>query len=296
MSDLLLGVALAVAASSCFNLAVVVQAREARAVPRAHAMRLSLLGQLLRRRRWLAGLALGAIAVPLQTVALMLAPITVVQPADAVGLVVLLVAGVRMLGEPVGRRELLAVGAIVLGVLGVSLAGVEHEDTHAGAATLALTLGPLALVALAPYALRRRRLPGLVMVLSAGVAFALGAFALKLIADSLNAGAWGALVLWGAFAAAFAVLGVTGEMSALQRRTVASVAPIIFALELAIPVLLGPIAGGEPWPSDPADIVLIVAALALTVGGAAALMRSGPVVGMLEAEHAAAHTAEAVAA
>ena len=95
MSDSVLGILLAAAASSCFNLAIVVQAREARAVGREHSMQLSLLGQLARRRRWLAGLALSALAVPLQTLALTLAPLSVVQPADAVGLVVLLVAGWR---------------------------------------------------------------------------------------------------------------------------------------------------------------------------------------------------------
>lgn len=285
MSDLVFGVLLAVVASSCFNLAIVVQATEARGVSREHALKLSLLAQLAKRRRWLAGLALGALAVPLQTAALLLAPITVVQPADAAGLVVLLVAGVRMLGEPVGRREILAVAAIAVGVVGVSLAGVETSDQHGPAGTLALVLGPLALFALVPYLLRSRGVPGALMVASAGVSFAIGAFALKLIADSLHTQAWLELLGWGAVAAVFAILGMGGEMSALQVRTVARVAPIIFALELAIPVALGPIAGGEPWPSDPAKIALIVGSLLVVIGGAVSLMRAGPVEAMLEAEH-----------
>jgi len=283
--DSLIGLVLAATASSCFNLAIVIQASEARAVPQGHSMRLSLLGQLLRRPRWLAGLALSIFAVPLQTAALMLAPITLVQPADAFGLVVLLVAGARMLGEPVGRREILSVGAIFVGVLGVVLAGVEHTDTHAPTATLLLVLGPLAVLALVPYMLRGRA-PSWAMVLGTGLTFAIGAFALKLIADAIAGGDWLQVVGWGAAAGLFSILGVNSEMSALQLLPVARVAPVIFAIELVVPVALGPLIGGEVWPSDPAKLALLLGSLAVTVAGAASLMSSGPVAGVLAAEHA----------
>ena len=286
MSDSLLGIALAAAASSCFNLAIVVQAREARAVGREHSMRLSLLGQLLRRRRWLAGLALSALAVPLQTLALTLAPLSLVQPADAFGLLVLLVAGSVMLGEHVGRRELLAVGAIVSGVVLVALADAAHSDTSASVLALVLVLGPLALLALTPFALRGRGVPGWAMVVAAGLAFAIGAFSLKLIADALTAQEWLALVAAGAVAAAMALVGVSGEMSALQIRPVAAVAPVIFAIELTVPVVLGPIVGGESWPTEPLRLAALVGGLLVTVAGAVSLMRSPSVVAVLEAEHA----------
>ena len=288
MSDSVLGIALAAAASSCFNLAIVVQAREARAVGREHSMRLSLLGQLARRRRWLAGLALSALAVPLQTLALTLAPLSVVQPADAVGLIVLLVAGARMLDERVGRREILCVGAIAAGVVFVTLAGAEHSDSSASALTLALVLGPLALLALAPYLLRGRRVPSWSMVVAAGLAFAIGAFALKLIADAVSTSEWLALAGVGALAGAMALLGMSGEMSALQVRPVAAVAPVIFAIELGVPVVLGPLVGGESWPTEPARLASLLGGLALTIGGAVMLMRSRTVVAVMEAEHAAA--------
>ena len=287
MSDSVLGILLAAAASSCFNLAIVVQAREARAVGREHSMRLSLLGQLARRRRWLAGLALSALAVPLQTLALTLAPLSVVQPADAVGLIVLLVAGSRMLGERVGRREVLCVGAIAAGVVLVTLAGAKHSDSSASALTLALVLGPLALLAVAPYLLGDRRVPSWAMVVGAGLAFALGAFSLKLIADAVSTGEWIALAVAGALAGAMALLGMNGEMSALQVRPVAAVAPVIFAIELGVPVVLGPLVGGESWPTDPARLASLLCGLALTIGGAVLLMRSRTVVAVMEAEHAA---------
>src|SRR4030088_3296642 len=95
----LLGVALACVASMLFNGAVVLQARETRAVPQEQGLHLSLLASLLRRRRWLAGIALQVLAIGLQTGALLLAPLTAVQPAEAAGLVFLLFLGSRTLGE-----------------------------------------------------------------------------------------------------------------------------------------------------------------------------------------------------
>src|ERR671926_169026 len=109
MSSVVAGVALAAVASVLFNLAIVIQAQEAREVHRSSGVHLSLLVRLMRRPRWLLGTLLGLLAFPLQTIALLWAPLTAVQPADATGLLVLLFLGSRMLDERVGRREVIAV-------------------------------------------------------------------------------------------------------------------------------------------------------------------------------------------
>src|SRR5215213_9118997 len=116
MDSVVLGVALACLASCLFNAGIALQALEARQVPRDLGLKLSLIGRLVRRPRWLAGTALNALALPTQTAALLLAPLTAVQPADAAGLLLLLFLGSRVLGERVGMRELGAVGAIVAGI------------------------------------------------------------------------------------------------------------------------------------------------------------------------------------
>jgi hypothetical protein len=98
------GIALGAAAACCFDGAVALQALQARAEP-------GLLG-LLRRPRWLAATALAIAGWPLQIAALALAPLTVVQPALALGLVLLLALGVRLLGEPARPRDFAAAAAI----------------------------------------------------------------------------------------------------------------------------------------------------------------------------------------
>ncbi len=286
MRDIIVGILLAAGASACFNFATVVQAGEARKVKSQETASLALLGLLIKRKRWLAGVAIQGLAIPLQLAALTIAPLAVVQPADATGLVILLLAGQRMLGEKVGWQEVASVAAIFLGVVGVALSGPEHSPENSGALSLLFVLAPLALLALAPYFLRRS-FPSTVIVLCAGTAFALTAFLMKIVADSLVADAWVALLVWGAIAGLFAVAGLSSEQLALQVRAVARVAPIIFVIELALPIVLGSIVGGESLPSDPAMAALLIGSLLITVAGAFALMRSGPVNALLEAEQAA---------
>src|SRR3954462_11940009 len=103
MSSVVAGVALAALASVLFNAAIVIQAREARAVPDEYGLKLSLIGRLLHRPRWLLGAALRLLGFPPQTTAPPWAPLAAVQPADATGLLVLLFLGARMLHERVGR-------------------------------------------------------------------------------------------------------------------------------------------------------------------------------------------------
>jgi drug/metabolite transporter (DMT)-like permease len=282
MGSVVAGVALAALASVLFNAAIVIQASEARKVGPELAMHLSLLGRLMRRRRWLVGAALALSAFPLQTAALLLAPLTAVQPADATGLLVLLVLGSRMLGERVGRREVLAVGAIVIGIVVLTLAAPKREVTHVAGAEVIVPMIVVALVSVAPFALRRIVGPdSLLVVLGAGFAFALGAFCAKIVADAISRQAWLAVVLVLLVAAFAALVGTLSEQTALQRRQATQVAPLIFVVELLVPVLLAVLVVGEDWQRQSA--VGIVVALALVVGGAFTLGRAPTVARMIEA-------------
>jgi drug/metabolite transporter (DMT)-like permease len=281
MASLLLGIAAAVAASALFNLAVVVQASEARSVPRRYALRFALLARLVRKRRWLGGTALQVVAWPLQTGALLLAPLTVVQPADAAGLVLLLVFGSRLLGERIGRREKLAVAGIVLGVTGLVFVAPHRSTAHASTTALALALGALAVVAVAPYVLRRSQ--GVLVVASAGAAFAATAFSTKLIADSLSDADWPALVVLVVFTTGLALVGTLDEMTALQVRPATQVAPIIFVGELIAPVLLAMVLVREGPGRDALSIAVFVVSLGLVAASVIALGRSKAVAGMVAA-------------
>jgi drug/metabolite transporter (DMT)-like permease len=284
MYRLELGVACACVASILFDLGVALQALEARDVPREHGLHPSLLGRLVARPRWLFATVLAGAGWPFHVAGLLLAPLTVVQPALASGLLLLLVLGDRMLGEKVGTLEVGAVLAIVLGVAGVAWAAPEHTTSHAGFARLAPALGGLAVLAAAPYLARRETAAGSALLpLSAGCAFAWTGISSKLIADYLSSSSWAAVAAWAAATGLVAGIGLLSEMSALQRRPATRVAPIVFVVQITVPVMLAPLLGGESWASTPLGGMALVGFLAIVAAGAGVLGRSPAVSGLVAA-------------
>jgi drug/metabolite transporter (DMT)-like permease len=273
-----LGIVAAVAASLLYNTSIALQALEAREVPGEHSLRPSLIGRLVRNRRWLAATAIGLAGWPLEIVALLLAPLTVVQPCLASGLVFLLWLGATRLGERPGRREALAVVAVVIGVAGVAVAAPERTTDHADAGAIAVAAALVAILVLAPYALRwRAAAVGTLAVVSAGCGYAWTAIASKLLTDELAAGTLLIAVAWLATAALSEGLALLSEMSALQHRAATHVAPTMFAVQILVPVLLAPLIFGESWSSTPLGGVVLVASMAVAVGGTVLLAGSSTV-------------------
>jgi hypothetical protein len=297
---LALGIVAAVGASLLYNASIAFQALEAREVPGEHSLRPSLIGRLLRNKRWLGATALGLAGWPLEIGALLLAPLTVVQPCLASGLILLLWLGAKRLGEAPGRREWTAVAAIVFGVAGVALAAPERTTDHAGTGAIFLALGLIAIPIAAPYALRKRfrhsphssvvkvgSAGGIatLAIISAGCGYAWTAIASKLLTDELAAGALLVAVAWLATAAASEGLALLSEMSALQSRPATHVAPVMFAVQVLVPVLLAPLIFGESWGSTPLGGVALVASMAVAVAGTVLLAGSRTVGAVIESAH-----------
>lgn len=278
--EAILGLVAAAAAGTCFDVAVVLYALEARRLPAEVRPSASFLRRLLRRPRWVGAVALDVLGWPLQLGALALAPLTLVQPALALGLPVLLLLGARILGERIGRSEVVATGSIVAGVVAIGLAAPDHTASHTSGGRLAVALVGLGAVALTPYAIRRGAPSGL-LVLGAGCAYAWTGLSSRLIADGLAHGTALAVL---ALAAGTAVVGLTGllsETAALQRRAATAVAPAIYGIQVAMPVALAPVVLDERWGSTPGGGAVIVAGLLAVVAGAVKLGRSRTVGGLM---------------
>jgi hypothetical protein len=288
---LALGIAAAVTASLLYNTSIALQALEAREVPGEHGLRPSLLGRLLRNRRWLGATAIGLLGWPFEIAALLLAPLTVVQPCIASGLLLLLWLGAKRLGERPGRRELAAVAAIVLGIGGVAWAAPERATNHAGAEAIALALVLVAIPVLLPYLLRKplrgkvNRL-ALLATLSAGCGYAWTAIASKLLTDELAVGTVLVGALWLGTAAASEGLALLSEMSALQRRPATHVAPVMFAVQVLVPVALAPLIFNESWADTPLGGAALVGFVAVAVAGTVLLAGSRAVGVAIESAHA----------
>jgi drug/metabolite transporter (DMT)-like permease len=280
---LALGIVAAVGASLLYNTSIALQALEAREVPGEHSLRPSLIGRLVRNRRWLGATALGLAGWPLEVVALLLAPLTVVQPCLASGLILLLWLGATRLGERPGMREWTAVAAIVIGVAGVALAAPDRSTDHAGGGAIALAAILIAIPALAPYALRGRASAfGALAVISAGCGYAWTAIASKLLTDELAAGTLLVAIGWLATAGLSEALALLSEMSALQRRPATHVAPVMFAVQVLVPVLVAPLIFGESWSSTPLGGAVLIGSMAIAVAGTTLLAGSRAVGAVIE--------------
>jgi uncharacterized membrane protein len=281
MSSVALGAGAACAASSLYNLGLALQALDARDAPAGDALRLSLLTRLVRRRRWLAGTALNILGWPLQTVALLLAPLAVVQPSLAFGLVLLLgVAGWRM-GERVGVREVAAVLAILGGVALLAVVAPEPSTRHAGAAGVAAVLGVVGAVALVPFALRAAgRGGGAAAAIGAGTALAWSGLSTKLVADALHAGDVATLLVWTAATGLASGVGLLAEMTALQQRPATQVAPVVFVVQVLVPVLAAPLLAREHG----GHVAATAFGVAVVVAGALVLLASPALRSLVESE------------
>lgn len=279
MTELSLGAVAAVTASALFSVGLVLQSLEARTIPSEHALRLSLIARLLGRRRWILGGLIMVAGFGFHVGALLLAPLTVVQPSLAAGLVVLLVVGARHDAAPVRVREVLAVVAISLGVVGMTLTASQRNTLTASPARLALALSPLVAAALAPYGLalvssRHGRSGGLAATLGAGAAYALTGLTTKLVSDRITAGDWRGAVLWLGTTAAAGALALVDQTTALQRRGPTQVGVIIYVMPVVVPVLLAAGFLGESWAASRAAGVGLAISVAAVCAGAAALSGS----------------------
>jgi len=283
-----LGTLFALAAAMVFGCGIVLQAAEARQVPRADARRVRLVARLARSRRWLVGTTLTLVGWLLHATAFRLAPVTIVQPALAFTLVVVLLGAHRVLDEPVGVREVAAVGGLAGGLILLIAAAPTRTTQHAHGADLAVPLVVLGIVALVPL-LRppSGRLVPLSEAVAAGIAFAWSGIATKLFTDTLASGRQPTAALWLALVAVAAVLGGVAEMSALQVGRASRVVPITFAFEIALPVALAPVLFGERWGAlGAARILTLAAALTAVLAAAVILATSSGVTHLIEAEAA----------
>lgn len=283
---LVLGIVCAVGASCLYNTSIALQALQVRDVHHEHSLKPSLLGKLLRNKHWLGATALGLAGWPLEIVALLFAPLTVVQPCLASGLVVLLWLGVRKLGETPGRREFLAVGAIVAGVVGVAWAAPDRTTEHAATWAIALSMGIVAIPIVLPYLLRGRAIAaGMVAVISAGCGYAWTAVASKLLTDELSEGALLIAVAWLATAVLSEALALLSEMSALQKRPATHVAPVMFAFQVLVPVILAPLIFMEKWSGTPLDGGALVFFMLVALAGVILLAGSKVVGAVIDTAH-----------
>jgi len=281
MSDAALGALAAVAASVLFSVGLVLQAIEARGVPRERRLGLAPVLALLRRPRWLLGGALMVAGFGLHVTALLLAPLTLVQPALAAGLLVLLAVGRVRDREPLGARELAGVAAITLGVVGLTLTAPSRDTVAASGLSLVLALGGIAALVVLPQALARAGRGGggghgdvLLLALAAGAGYAVSGVTTKLLSDALDTSDGAAAAVWLAATVLAGAAALVNQTLALQRGGAVQVGVIVYVVPVIVPVLAAPVLVGEGWGGTPASGLPLGLSVAAVSAGAAVLAAS----------------------
>ncbi|MFJ1549499.1 DMT family transporter [Streptomyces sp. NPDC088246] len=253
--------------------ASVLQRRAARTVPDSEAMRLALIGHLLRRRVWLAGIGLVIVAAVCQAVALATGPIALVQPIFVIELPATLLMAGFVLRVRIPRRIWYAVAAVTLGLaLGMASAAPGGGSTSVRGATwiTALIVTGIFEAALIGAALSTRGNPrGALLGLAAACGYALTAALMKDAMARLEGGG-GAVALftsWQLYATAAAGVGALFLLqNALQAGMLVAVQPPLTLGDALISVLYGVTLFGERLRTGWWVLPELVALTLITVG------------------------------
>lgn len=278
-----IGIAAALAAAVANAMAVVLQASEARRSPSREGMHASLLVRLAHRPRWLAGSGLIAVGGVLQILALALAPIAIVQPTLATDMLWLLAVARLRLHQQVGLPEGLGALAILAGLTAVILASPAHALVHPGSGLVLPVVVVAGAGALASVLGRARPRAGLLLVVGAGLAYSWSDFGSKLLAQEISRSRWALAAAWLAGVVVLGAVAFLEENTALQRRPAVTVAPVIDAIKVPLPVLMALWAGAERWGAQAGQIAALLGGLVVVAAGAASLGRSETVAKVSEA-------------
>jgi drug/metabolite transporter (DMT)-like permease len=250
MSDLAVGLLVAVAASLALNAAFLIQHAGLATAPEVTPRRpLAALRGLMASRVWAAGLALGLTGWALHVLALTRAPLSLVQAFVAGGLALTVPAARRWLGEPVSRREALAVAAmaVALAALASGASGGPGGAHYSRAALAAWSTGAVvlaSLAALAPAGPRRAEALGL----AGGILYGAADAAIKALTT-----AWSHAGLSGVLSSpwlAVAAVTTAGAFFCFQRGLQLGRAVPVIALMTAgtyvVSILAGLVVFGDP--------------------------------------------------
>lgn len=239
---------------------------------------------VVKQRRWQAGIALGGLAVLLHAIALLLAPLRVVQPVGvlAVPIAVLLTAARVRLRPP--RGVVLGAALAVTGVVSFVIVSAGSVTSHPpeGSAVVAACLAVAALVVLLTFAglAARGWLRCVAYATAAATAFGLVSALVRAVSLSVTSGE-AELLDTGTLLAGAVILAVTVGGGWLVQQAYAAGAPAVVVASLTVvdpivAVLLGAVLLGE-GSHTPLGLWLVMGvATAAAVAGVITLAKHHP--------------------
>ncbi|HEY2287071.1 MAG TPA: DMT family transporter [Streptosporangiaceae bacterium] len=281
-------IALALAAALLIGVGLVLQQHAAEQVSAAYFLRLRLIAELLRQRRWLAGLIIMTAGEVLSAWVFGHLDLSVAEPLLATDLLFALVLAVPLSGERLRKSEVL--GAVLLsgGVTALSVSRtVQAQEVHFGSAAYWPAAAGIGLIALVLVRAGRRRdglqratLTGTASGLIFGISDALTRSTLQIVDAH---GVLAVLTTWPAYAlAAASLLAVWLMESAFNAAPLHASLPAITAAEPVVGIILGVLVFGDVIRVSPGTLALQAAGLVALVTGVILVARA-PVLSGLRA-------------
>ena len=250
----------AVAASLAFNYAMYAQKKAVGSLPAVELRpSWSVFKAFLTNGPWLASLLFILGGSALYAYALATAPISIVQPIMASGVALLAYLAIKNLGEEPRRKDLVAIGMSILGVLLVSISlaeGLPKNVKHSAGSLWIITAVLVALSAIIPFLARGRPAgqKSAALGITVGILYGTSAVFAKLLLVDWS-GQWAqkgiAVAFSSIFVVAWAVTLIPAFIvlqAALQKGMAIVVAPIVAGLNQLVPIAIGMIALHEKLP------------------------------------------------
>jgi drug/metabolite transporter (DMT)-like permease len=246
----------------------------------ASANAISAIVAWIRDPMWLGGLLVQTAGWVCYVIAVSRAPVSMVAVMMQGGIGLFVIASVVILGERANRREWIGIGAIISGMLMLTLSLQGSEaDSSFDPSTLLIFAALLTILGMAPMAVVRMKASGAADAIFSGVAFGLGGLFTKAMTLELSGGG-GSLALRIVscpYVYALIVANIVGivmlQNSFHSTRAIIAM-PLSGALSNIVPIIGGMIVFGERLPADSMAAAMRVGAFVLTIAAGALLAGS----------------------
>ncbi|MCD5347276.1 DMT family transporter [Agromyces sp. H3Y2-19a] len=239
------------------------------------------LGLLLARPSWVLGTLMLGLAIVFQLASLKFAPIIVVQPLGAIGLVITSIVNSRVNHVKLNHKSVIAiimcVGGVFLFVGVAAFTAVDKPVTDAQLIIILLILLVVLLVALVTFIWFRKRIRAIYYVIMAGVLYGFVATLAKVVLGAIEQGGFG----WLTVLCIIGLLSATALGAYFVQNAYASGPPdlVIAGLTVVDPlvaVVIGIAVLGEASQAPPWAMVVYVLAGAIAVWGVFRLAKNHP--------------------
>jgi uncharacterized membrane protein len=270
---LILGILLAFGCACAGNIGFIYKHRGACAAPSVDVTRPFRTTRSLYASRWFAvGMIVAAVAWGLHVAAMAVAPLSVVQPVLAGGVVLLAVMAEKMLGVRVGTRQWTGLGLTAVGLvlLALTLPATHGAQSHFSLpGMIAFESGLIvvgALCIMGPRIGAPAHHHGFMLGAAAGIMFGVSDVAIKAISGLVGSeGIAGLISPWLLVAVCVSVVAFFASAKALQDGEPVAVIAVTGTAASIAGIVGGIIVFGDPMPGNPALLVVQCLAFAFVV-------------------------------